>query len=498
MKIVTSILFTFVATIVAATGAHAGPLQSAHNANTIPDQYIVVLEETQFAPPGLARAAERRREVSDTADLIATEYRGRRQHVFSESLTGFSVKMNSRRARKLASDPRVAFIVPDTWVASATESVQTDPPSWGLDRLDQRDSILDGAYGWYAAENGEDVHVYVLDTGIRSTHTDFGGRVDTVNSFNAYFDGNDVNDCNGHGTHVGGIIGGTQYGVAKNAILHPVRVLTCSGAGSLSAVIAGVDWITGQVLENQHPAVASMSLSSSPSTVLDDAIRTSIAAGVTYVVAAGNSNTSACSYSPARIDEVITVGATTMDDTRMPNSNYGDCVDIFAPGDRITSTFNRSDTDSASMSGTSMAAPHVAGTAALLLAQRPGASPAEVADAIIAQANSFTDEFGADGTSALVYSMIEVDTGPVDGGLEFTDECSPRSRRCVFTASLPPESGTVARYYWDFGDGSTFDHKRPIARHGFRDESGSASVILAVELVGGGSYMVSQQVELPF
>lgn len=491
-----AILITFA--LVAAATAHAAPLYSARDANIIPGQYIVVLEETQFAPPGLTRAAERRREIAGTADLIATEYRGQSRYVFSESLTGFSVNMSAMRARRLASDPRVALVVPDTLVASASENVQANPPSWGLDRLDQRDPLLDDSYGWYAAENGTDVHVYVLDTGIRSTHVDFDGRVDTVNSFNAYLDGNDVNDCNGHGTHVGGIIGGAQYGVAKNAILHPVRVLTCSGAGSLSAVIAGVDWITNQVLENQHPAVASMSLSTNPSDVLDNAIRASIAAGVTYVAAAGNSADSACLYSPARIDEVITVGATTMDDTRMPNSNFGDCVDIYAPGDRIASTFNRSDTDSTSMSGTSMAAPHVAGTAALLLAQSPASTPADVAAEIVANANSFVDEFGTEGTSALVYSMIELDTGPVDGGLEFISECSPRSRRCVFTASLPPESGTVERYYWDFGGGSTFDHKRAVARHGFRNESGSVTVILAVELTDGGSFMISQEVALPF
>ena len=491
-----AILTTFA--LVTAVSAHAGPLRSANDSNIIEDQYIVVLEEAQFAPPGLARAAERRREVAETSAIIASQYRGMRRHVFSESMTGFSVNMSGRRARQLATDPRVAAVVPDTWVTSATEHVQSSPPSWGLDRVDQRDAFLDDAYGWYATENTEEVHVYVLDTGIRSTHADFGGRVDTVNSFNAYFDGNDVNDCNGHGTHVAGIVGGTNHGVAKNAVLHPVRVLTCSGAGSLSAVIAGVDWITSQVLENQHPAVASMSLSSSPSLVLDNAIRTSITAGVTYVAAAGNSGDSACFYSPARIDEVITVGATTMDDARMANSNFGDCVDIYAPGDRIVSTFNRSDTDSVSMSGTSMAAPHVAGTAALLLAQNPDASPAEVAEEIIAQASSFIDEFGVDGTSALLYSMIEVESVPTDGGLEFTSECSARSRRCVFNATLPAESGTVERFYWDFGDGSTFDHHRPIARHGFRDASGSVTIILAVEVTGGDSFITSQQVALPF
>ena len=150
------------------------------------------------------------------------------------------------------------------------------------------------------------------------------------------------------------------------------------------------------------------------------------------------------------------------------------------------------------MSGTSMAAPHVAGTAALLLAQRPETSPAEIAEEILAHASTFVNELGTDGTSPLVYSTIEVATGPLDGGLEFTSACSPRSRRCVFEAALPSESGTVERYYWDFGDGSTFDHKRPVARHGFRAGTGSVTVILAVELVGGGSYITSQEVALPF
>ena len=482
--------------LVASTSVSAGALRSA--ADIIPNQYIVVLEEAQFAPDSLSTRAMRRQNVSATADILSAQYAGKRQHVYSESMTGFSTRMSSRRARRLARDPRVALVVPDTRVSATASASQQTPPSWGLDRIDQRTALLDELYQWHSPETESEVHVYVLDTGIRSTHADFDGRVDTVNSFNAYADGNDVNDCNGHGTHVAGIAGGTQHGVAKNVVLHPVRVLTCSGAGSLSAVIAGVDWVTNQVMANPHPAVANMSISSSPSLVLDNAVRTSIAAGVTYVAAAGNNTNSACFYSPGRIDEVITVGATTMDDERMSSSNFGDCVDIYAPGTGITSTFNRDDTDSATMSGTSMAAPHVAGTAALLLAQMPEASPVAIADKIIAEASSFVDEFGADGTSPLAYSLIEVDTGLADGGLVFDYECSPRSRRCVFDASLPAESGTVERYYWDFGDGATREHRRPTVRHGYRNMSGSVTVILAVELADGGSYMTSQVVELPF
>lgn len=381
----------------------------------IPGHYIVVLEEAEFAPPDLASAAARRNDVTLTADVIAHEYRGRRQHVYSESVTGFSVSMSLRSAQELARDPRVAYVTKDILVASATEGAQQSPPSWGLDRIDQRSSFLDGFYEWYGSDAGEAVHVYALDTGIRSTHTDFGGRVDTINSFNAYTDGRDVNDCNGHGTHVAGTIGGDQHGVAKNVILHPVRVLTCTSAGTLSAVIAGVDWITTQVLESQHPAVANMSLSTSPSQVLDSAIRASIEAGVTYVAAAGNNGDSACFYSPGRIEEVITVGATTMEDVRMASSNFGDCVDIYAPGAGINSTFNGADTDTLVMSGTSMAAPHVAGTAALLLAQTPNATPAEIAEQVAAHASTFENGFDDDGTNLLVHSLIEIENAPGSG-----------------------------------------------------------------------------------
>lgn len=400
-------------TLAAPVIAFAGIIYPA--GQVIPGNYIVVLKEAKFAPPGLASAVERRNEVALAADVIAHDYRGRRKHVYSESLTGFSVRMRAGRARELASDPRVAYVVADTLVASATGGVQESPPSWGLDRIDQHDPFLDDSYEWYAGDGGEDVHVYVLDTGIRSTHTDFGGRVDTINSFNAYMDGNDVNDCNGHGTHVAGTIGGEQHGVAKTARLHPVRVLTCGSAGTLSAVIAGVDWITTQVLEHQHPAVANMSLSTSPSQVLDSAIRASIEAGVTYVAAAGNNGDSACFYSPGRIEEVITVGATTSENARMSSSNFGDCVDIYAPGAGIQSTFNGADTDTRVMSGTSMAAPHVAGTAALLLTQTPDATPAEIAEQIAAHASSFENEFDAEGTSLLVHSLIEVENAPGSG-----------------------------------------------------------------------------------
>ncbi|MDT8408958.1 MAG: S8 family peptidase [Wenzhouxiangellaceae bacterium] len=476
-----------------------GAAEIVASGNPIPDQFIVVLEQQQFSPPGLATANKRRQDIRDTADMIALDYRGKRQHVFSESLTGFSLNISRSRALELASDPRVAYVAEDGRVESTAGNFQFEPPSWGLDRLDQRPTPLDNSYSWHASESDTPVHVYVLDSGIRSSHDDFGGRVDTVNSFNAFNDGQGVDDCNGHGTHVAGIVGGTDHGVAKNVVLHPVRVLTCQGSGSVSAVIAGIDWLTGQVTQSGHPAVANLSLASGPSAVLDNAVRTSIATGVVYVVAAGNNADSACNYSPARVSEALTVGATNISDRRLASSNYGACVDIYAPGDAIVSTFNRSDSDTLTMSGTSMAAPHVAGTAALLLARAPFGTPAQIAEEIIAQANFFTEPNSETDTGLLVYSLIEIaaDSPLASGGLEFAYSCNPRNKRCTFEASLPADQALVTRYYWDFGDGQTADHKRPIIRHGYRGTSGVVNVIVAVELSDGRSYLASQAIELP-
>src|SRR5262249_51466616 len=245
----------------------------------------------------------------------------------------------------------------------ATQSNAT----WGIDRIDQRNLPLSGTYTYNFT--GAGVHAYIIDTGIRATHQNFGGRVSSQ-GFTAINDGNGTNDCNGHGTHVSGTVGSSTYGVAKGVTLHAVRVLSCSGSGSTSGVIAGVDWVTqNRIL----PAVANMSLGGGVSTALDTAVNNSINSGVTYAIAAGDTNP--CTLSPARVAAALTVGATTMTDARSSFSNFGTCVDLFAPGSSITSTWNTSDTATNTISGTSMATPHVTGVAALYLQQFGNQSP---------------------------------------------------------------------------------------------------------------------------
>lgn len=466
----------------------------------VQDRYIVVLEEQQFPPPGLTTAEIHRNNVRDVAAGLAFEYRGRRGHVYSESVVGFSVELTPDRARALLRDPRVATVAEDGWVEAAEYATQWTPPSWGLDRIDQRDPFLDGTYQWYAPQFGNEVHAYVLDSGIRATHEDFGGRVDTVNAYSSVFDGRGVEDCNGHGTHVAGILGGEMHGVAKSVTLHPVRVLDCNGRGTLSMVIAGIDWITQRMIEAPHPAVANLSLQTSPSQILDNAVKTSIAAGVTYVVAAGNSADSACDYSPGRVSEALTVGASNASDQIMASSSRGECVDLYAPGESIVSSFNRDDADSLSMSGTSMAAPHVAGAVANLLAQAPFGTPAELAEALVAEAGTIADPATADGQSALLYSLIEVDPNSAlgSGGLSFTDECNPKNYRCTFVAALGDGNREITRYYWDFGDGSFRDHKKPTMRHGYRGVAGPVDVVLTVDLADGSSYTTARTIAFPW
>ncbi|WP_084779780.1 S8 family peptidase [Planobispora rosea] len=330
----------------------------------ISGQYIVVLKN------GTATATTTA--VREQAGTLTTRRGGKVSRTFAGGLKGFTVRASETQARLLAGDPSVAYVEQDA-VIHATD-VQTDP-TWGLDRLDQRAGTLDRSYTYPSTAAGVDV--YVIDTGIRPGHTDFGGRVtggvDTVG------DGRGTGDCNGHGTHVAATIAGQTWGVAKGADLHPVRVLGCDGSGSLSGVIAGVDWVTQNAT---GPSVANMSLGGGTSTALDDAVRRSVAAGVTYVVAAGNSARDACTTSPARVPEALTVGATANGDSRASFSNYGRCLDLFAPGVNITSAWSIGDTATKTISGTSMAAPHVAGAAALHLAATPDATPAQVAQAL--------------------------------------------------------------------------------------------------------------------
>jgi subtilisin family serine protease/PKD repeat protein len=318
--------------------------------------YIVVLHERQGLSAQVA------------AEDLVRSYRGTSGRVFQHALKGFVAYMSEKDARELAKDPSVKYVEQNGRMHAV--GVQTNA-TWGLDRVDQVDLPLDQTYTYNTAGFG--VNAYIIDTGIRITHADFAGRA--THKFTAITDGNGANDCNGHGTHVAGTVGGSQWGVAKEANLHAVRVLDCGGSGTYEGVIAGVDWVTANHVK---PAVANMSLGGGASQAVDDAVTASIAAGVVYAIAAGNDSGDACTKSPARTPNALTVGSTESSDARSSFSNFGTCVDIFAPGSGITSAWSTGDTATNTISGTSMAAPHVAGAAALYLSTNPTASPDQV------------------------------------------------------------------------------------------------------------------------
>ncbi|MFJ3765864.1 S8 family peptidase [Streptomyces sp. NPDC090082] len=359
-----ALLGTFAAVPAQAAPAE-GTVLAAGSADAVPGSYIVTLKQGA----GLKAAS------AEGRSLIAG-YGGTVGKTFGSALNGYTATLGATEARRLAADPAVASVEQNRIVRA--DATQTNAP-WGLDRIDQADLPLSGTYT-YPDSAGDGVTAYVIDTGVRITHSEIAGRA--VNGYDAV-DGDAVaQDGNGHGTHVATTIAGTTYGVAKKAKIVAVRVLDNNGSGTTAGVIAGIDWVTAHHAAGA-PAVANLSLGGGASTALDNAVKNSIADGVTYAVAAGNSGTNASSTSPARVAAALTVGATSNTDAKASWSNYGSVLDLFAPGVSITAGWNTSDTATNTISGTSMATPHVAGAAAVYLAGHPSATPAQVATALV-------------------------------------------------------------------------------------------------------------------
>lgn len=385
----------FLAILVASVATLVTPAQKngkfIRSQNAIPDQYIVVLggKSTQsFADDW---------RVQSDAYQLAGAYGGNVDRIYTGGLRGFTARMSARQAERMSNDPRVLLVEQDSIV---TIDAEQSSATWGIDRIDQQMLPLNGTYQYQ--RDGTGVHAYIIDTGIRTSHTDFGGRASVA--VDVLSDGQNGFDCNGHGTHVAGIIGSATYGVAKNISLHGVRVMPCSGGGQISDIIAGINWVTTNRID---PAVANISIGAggiSPSFEL--AIENSIASGVTYTVSAGNSNIDACLVSPSHTANAITVAATGSTDVKANYSNFGPCVDIFAPGTAITSLSAADDTSSKVMSGTSMASPMVAGVAALYLEGHPGATPADVVNALkVFSSKDVVTNTDATTTNDLIYSL---------------------------------------------------------------------------------------------
>ena len=386
---------TFLLTIALSHLTYAAPattnsvLGSSEAKGIIKNQYIVIINKDVGSS-------------NEFAQGIAKQHGGKVLQTYDAVLKGFAIYLpdvaGTAFVEAMKKNPKVVSVENDT-IMKVDATTQSNP-DWGLDRIDQKNLPLDSAYSYL--QTGSGTTAYIVDTGILSTHQQFSGRV--LSGYTAISDGNGTNDCHGHGTHVAGTVGGSTYGVAKNVSLVPIRILGCDGSGASSNVIAGLDWI---LKNGKKPAVVNMSLGGDANTSLDSAVENLFNNGYVMVVAAGNSNTDACSSSPARVSKAITVAATDSTDTRASYSNYGSCVDIFAPGSQINSSWIGSNTATKVLNGTSMATPHVAGVVAEMLQSTPTATPQTISTNLLNQASNNVVKNPSGSPNRLLYKSAQ-------------------------------------------------------------------------------------------